>query len=317
MVPSPPPCETLLPDDELQLRIERDETIVFASSSGHCNLDCSYCIISPIAKHQPSLSYDDLRFVLDQLSGRVFMIFSGTGDFFAAQRRDDRLLTRLLADARVSVALDINGVVVHCIDSLPADALARIRQVNLTLHYRQLLDHNALRHWQRNALMLLRRLGDAVCVNMILSSPEQALWEPALQWYEQEVYREHARPLHLIQDVNRALTPADDAVVEGLQQRFGALIRSVRRGSFAQVFEPFESVTCPAGQEYFRIWHDGRIQACPNVPELRDAGHAKERRFDRRAAPFVCHDARHCDCYHIATAGKMIFHRKGRPPAHR
>ena len=87
-------CETWLPEDELQLHIERDETIVFASSSGHCNLDCSYCIISPIAKHQPSLSYDDLRFVLDQLNGRVFIIFSGTGDFFAAQRRYDLLLTR-------------------------------------------------------------------------------------------------------------------------------------------------------------------------------------------------------------------------------
>jgi len=314
---SNPACETWPPQDELQLRIERDETIVFASSSGHCNLDCSYCIISPIAKHQLSLSYDDLRFVLDQLTGRVFMIFSGTGDFFAAQRRDDRLLTRLLEDPRLSVALDINGVVVHCIDTLPAEALARIRQVNLTVHYQQLVDHNALRHWQRNALMLLQRLEPVVCVNMILSPPEQAVWEPALEWYEANVHRESPKPLHLIQDVNRPLTAADDNVIAHLQQRFGSMIRSVRRGSFAQVFEPFDYVTCPAGQEYFRIWHDGRIQACPNVPALHDCGHAKERRFAPRTAPIDCHDARHCDCYHIASAGKMVFHRAGQTPARR
>lgn len=298
------------PQDELQIRISRDETIVFASSSGHCNLDCSYCVVTPIAKHQPSLTYDDLHFMIEQIPGRIFFIFSGTGDFFAGYRRDDRLLARLLEHDRVAVALDINGVVVHCIDALRPEQLARIRHVNLTFHYRQLRDHRALTHWQRNASLLLQRLdGPDFFVNMILSSPESALWEQALDWYATNIFARHPKRIILIKDVNRDLAAPDEALLDRLQQRFAPLIQSVRRGAFAQAFEPFDYVTCPAGQEYFRVWNDGRIEACPNVETLRDAGHAKERRFTPRTLPFDCWNARHCDCFHIASAGKMTFHR--------
>ena len=66
-----------LPKDEMQIRFAPDETIYFVSSSGHCNLDCSYCVIQPVVKHQPSLNYDDLAFVLERTPGKVFFIFSG------------------------------------------------------------------------------------------------------------------------------------------------------------------------------------------------------------------------------------------------
>ena len=65
-----------LPKDEMQIRFAPDETIYFVSSSGHCNLDCSYCVIQPVVKHQPSLNYDDLAFVLERTPGKVFFIFS-------------------------------------------------------------------------------------------------------------------------------------------------------------------------------------------------------------------------------------------------
>ena len=80
----------------MRIRFASDETIVFASSSGHCNLDCSYCVASPVVKLQPSLTYEDLLFLKERVGGKVFFIFSGRGDFFTGYKKSDRLLARLL-----------------------------------------------------------------------------------------------------------------------------------------------------------------------------------------------------------------------------
>jgi len=167
--------ETLieLPPDEMRIRFARDETIWFVSSSGHCNLDCTYCVVQPIAKHKPSLTLQDLKFLLQQTPERALFIFSGIGDFFAGYKRDERLLAALLGDPRTGgVALDINGVVIHCFEDLSAAQLAEVRHVNLTFHYRQLRDHEALPRWQTNALTLLAKAdGPDFFVNTILSPP--------------------------------------------------------------------------------------------------------------------------------------------------
>lgn len=298
-----------LPEDEMQIRFAPDETIVFVSSSGHCNLDCSYCVISPVAKHQPSLTYEDLRFVHEQV-GKAFFIFSGTGDFFAGYRKSERLLSRLLEHEDIGVALDVNGVVVHCFEQLTLGQLAKVRHVNLTFHYRQLREHKALKVWQRNALAMLGKADSAdFFVNIVLSPPESGLWEEAFQWYEENLFAHHPKKLVLINDVNIPLGPQEEVVIERLHERFGPMIQSVRRGNFASVLKQFDHVSCAAGQSYFRVWNDGRIQACPNVEQLCDSGHAKERRLVRRSEPFACSDVRHCDCYHIASAGKMVYHK--------
>ncbi len=300
-----------LPPDEMQIRFERDETIFFVSSSGHCNLDCSYCVVNPIVKHQPSLSYDDLRFVLDQVAGRVFFIFSGKGDFFAGYRRDERLLARLLEEPRVGVALDVNGVVIHCFESLSPEQLSRVRHVNLTFHYRQLANHKALQVWRRNALTMLRRAdGPDFFLNLILSPPESHLWAEALDWYAANIHAESGKKLILIHDVERAFGAAEQAVEADLLARHGAMIQSVRRGQFADAFLDFDHVDCQAGVKYFRLWNDGRIDACPNVGELQAIGDAKARRFTPRQGPFRCRTVTFCDCYHVATAGHMVFHKR-------
>jgi hypothetical protein len=75
------------------------------------------------------------------------------------------------------------------------------------------------------------------------------------------------------------------------------------------VLKEFDHVSCPAGQTYFRVWNDGSIEGCPNVEGLRHSGNVKQRVFQRRSEPFTCTDVRYCDCYHIASAGKMVYHR--------
>lgn len=300
-----------LPEDEMRIKFAKDETIVFVSSSGHCNLDCSYCVITPVVKHNPSLTYEDLRFVHESIAGKKFFIFSGKGDFFAGYRKSDRLLAKLLDHDDIGVALDVNGVVIHCFDSLSPQQLAKIRHINLTFHYRQLLEHKALDVWKRNALTMLSMAdSEDFFVNIVLSPPERALWEDALTWYQDNVFAQCGKKLVLINDVNIPLSPADEEVISLLHDRFGQVIQSTRRGNFESVLKEFDHVSCPAGQSYFRVWNDGKIEACPNIDELRNSGNAKDRTFFPRSEPFICSDVRYCDCYHIASTGKMEFRRK-------
>ena len=70
----------------------------------------------------------------------------------------------------------------------------------------------------------------------------------------------------------------------------------------------FTKVLCPAGQAYFRIWNDGRVQGCPNLPgvaALYDGGNIKERRITIQPAPFQCNTPKYCDCHVIEALGKM------------
>ncbi|CQR42661.1 MAG: radical SAM protein [Thiomonas arsenitoxydans] len=299
-----------LPDDEMRLKFEANESIVFASSSGHCNLDCSYCVVEPVIKHKPSLTYDDLRFVQDRLGGRVFFIFSGRGDFFAGYRKSERLLARLLEHEDVAVALDVNGVAIHEFLELTREQLTRIRHINLTFHYRQLIDHRALGTWHRNALAMLDAAdGDDFFVNYILSPPERELWESGLSWYRENIFDVCGKQLVLINNVNLPLSGDDEAFVAALRERYGSMIRSLRIGNFESILKEFTQVSCPAGQTYLRVWNDGQIDACPNLVPLQNIGNAKERRLDLRTEPFYCSDVRHCDCYHLASAGKLTYFR--------
>lgn len=292
----------------LELDLTTDcEFVVFASSSGHCSLDCSYCIVDPIVKHQPTLGYEDFAFLFSQLAGRVFLILSGKGDFFAGYRKGERLLERLL-DHDIEVALDINGVMIHELPELSATALGKIRHVNLTLHYAQLVAKRALQTWQRNARLLIERLGGpGFLAGFVLTPGEQSLWREALAFYRQAVFEPTGQPLVLIQDARQSPDEAFTRAAESLAQEFAFMVEEVHHEDFAARFARHEYVLCPAGSGYFRVWNDGRIVGCPHVDALRECGNVKERRFTPHAGRFACREARYCDCNDIALAGKMVF----------
>ena len=291
------------------MKLETDcDAAIFVSSSGHCTLSCGYCIINPIAKRQPSIDFEDLRFLLTELGARkTFLAFSGVGDFFASHPRQARLLDRIL-DLPVEIGLDINGVIVQELPDLPGDKLAKIRYVNLTMHYHELCENRLLQTWARNARSVIGACKDTVWPDYIVSPLYADEWEAGIGFYKDEVYATAGRPLLLVPDINRPLSPEQLALLNKLASRHPDAVAGVHREDFAAGFAGRPRVACPAGRSYFRLWNDGRLQGCPNLPdvqELSDNGNAKARQIVRRDQPYLCSTPQFCDCNLIDGLGLM------------
>lgn len=282
------------------------EVVAFCSSSGHCQLDCDYCIVHPVIKRNPSLTYEDLRFFLDEVGGSAFLIFSGKGDFFAGYAKRDRLLEKLL-DHDVEVALDVNGVLLNEYPELSEEKLAKVRAINLTMHWRQIRDKRVEDLWAENARTILARHRGEMILGTILSPLVADSWEESIAFYEREVFAPTGQKLWMIQDCERPYTPEEKERYDALVARYEHLVERTHRDDFRAPFDGHEFVLCPAGANYFRIWNDGRVEGCPYVSERGDAGNLKERRLRRHETFFRCNTPRYCDCYDIAQLGKMRF----------
>lgn len=285
----------------------------FIASSGHCSLDCSYCVASPVVKHQPSLNGNDIDFLLDTVGKPSFLVFSGRGDFFAGYRKNERLLERILC-RDVEIALDVNGVMIHEFADLDAKLLSKIRIFNLTFHYSQLLHKGALSVWARNANLIIERMmpllghdSSAFIVDMIVTPGEQHLWDEALAFYQQEVWSKTGKQLLLQKDIFSEFSPEITDKLTLLAANYPNVIESIHQEDFQSRFSDFEYVDCPAGSRYFRIWNDGLVQGCSIVSEIQNLGNLKERRFNPLDRTIQCSDARHCDCNAIAQLGWMEF----------
>lgn len=281
------------------------EVSLFVSSSGHCTLDCPYCIINPIAKGEPSLNYEDIAFVLDRFKTRAFMAFSGKGDFFAGYKRSERLLSAIL-DREVEIGLDINGVLIHEFPELTTEKLNKIRSINLTMHYQQIKEKHLQKMWARNARVLIERKGQDMLLGTIMSPLVMDFWEESLLFYDSEIFSRTGKKLVLVRDINRPLDPEAEDLLRSLQERFSDSVERVHQEDFTAVFQGCNQVLCPAGSAYFRIWNDGTIQGCPNIETLSRCGNAKERKIVIREQWFRCSQTRYCDCNIIEGLGKMI-----------
>ena len=284
------------------------ELVFFVNSSGHCTFDCSYCIINPIAKKQASINYEDIRFLLESMGNRkAFLAFSGVGDFFAGYARNDRFLDRIL-DHDIEVALDINGAIIQEFADLSEQKVARIKYINLTMHYHEIRVRRSFDQWSRNAKCLIGRRYEEIHPDYIVTPAYRDEWEEALRFYRDQVYAETGKPLVLVRDINRPLSEEEESQLQELGRQFGEMIGGLHKEDFAAVFEGRPEVLCPAGQKYFRIWNDGRVQGCPNLPDVAsvsDNGNLKERRLRVNDAPFLCSMAKFCDCNIIENLGRM------------
>lgn len=285
----------------------------FISSSGHCSLDCTYCVASPVVKHHLSLNGDDIDFLLDTVAKPAFLAFSGRGDFFAGYHKNDRFLERVLR-RDVEVALDVNGVMIHEFSELDEALLAKIRLFNLTFHYSQLRRKKALNVWARNANLIIERMMPlidhdelAFVVDMIVTPGEQELWDEALEFYQREVWSKTGKQLLLQRDVLSEFSPEIDARLRSMATGYDSVVEQVHQEDFNSRFANFEYVNCPAGSRYFRIWNDGLVQGCPHVAQIQNLGNLKERRFSPIDHRIRCSDARHCDCNAIAIVGWMDY----------
>lgn len=281
-------------------------TVVFCSSSGHCQLDCSYCVVNPVIKRNPSLTYEDVAYFLGEIGTSVFFIFSGKGDFFAGYAKKDRFLGRLL-EHDVEVALDVNGLLLQEYPELPEALRRKVRYVNLTMHFEQLRRKNAEALWAENARTLLRLHEGTLNLNTILSPLETDSWEESLVFFEREVFGPTGRKVTLVSDCDRAFSAEQRAAHDRLRERFAPMVEETYAADFEGAFAGRGAVLCPAGKSYFRIWNDGRVEGCPWIGELGGLGNLKERRFSPRPAPFRCTTPRFCDCYDILQLGRMGF----------
>jgi len=281
------------------------EVVFFVSSSGHCSLDCRYCIINPIVKHNPSLTYEDLKFLIDKFKKKAYFAFSGKGDFFAGYKKTENLLAKLL-EHDVEVTLDINGVMIHEFPVLPASSLNKIRLINLTMHYNALKEKNALRVWKNNAKILIEKKGDNMLLGFIISSPERDLWDEALTFFENDIFNLTGKKVTLIKDVNIPYEQSENDIRK-LNAKYGHFIEEVCEFDFSTRFKNVDHVICPAGKTYYRIWNDGRVEGCPNISELGNAGNVKERVIHVRDQSFLCSQPNYCDCSAIEWLGKMEY----------
>lgn len=280
------------------------EVVFFVSSSGHCTLDCPYCIIEPIAKREQSLNYGDIEFLLETFQKKAFLAFSGKGDFFAGYKKSDKLLTSIL-DREVEVALDINGVLIHEFSELSDRHLKKIRSVNLTMHYQQIREKNLLHVWAENARILVDKKGDDMLLGTIVSPMLMSHWEESLSFYAKEIFNKTGKKIVLVKDINRPFGEEAETFLMSLQERFSDSVERVHQEDFAEIFEGRNHVFCPAGSSYFRVWNNGDVQGCPNIHELSRCGNVKERRLVIRNKPFCCSEMIYCDCNIIEGLGKM------------
>ena len=94
---------------------------------------------------------------------------------------------------------------------------------------------------------------------------------------------------------------------QALCDNYPEVVAGTHREDFAAGFADRPLKSLPCGRRYFRVWNDGRLQGCPNLPhvaDLFDCGNVKERRLKFRQADFMCDSPRFCDCHVIDGLGK-------------
>ena len=280
------------------------EVLFFVSSSGHCTLECAYCIIDPIAKKEASLNSRDVAFLLDHFQKKAFLAFSGKGDFFAGYNGSDRFLEKILK-RDVEIGLDINGVLIHEFSELSDEYIVKIRYVNLTMHYQQLKKMNLLRVWAKNARILIEKKGSEMFLGTILSPALKNCWEESLRFYEKEIFQKTGKALTMVKDVNTIFSKEDEALLLSLRKKFSNMTTAIHEEDFSKIFQEGIAVLCPAGKTYFRIWNDGGVQGCPMIPALSCLGNLKERKISVKKKLFYCRQPMYCDCNIIEGLGKM------------
>ena len=282
------------------------DVVVFCSSSGHCQLDCDYCVVHPVIKRNPSLTYDDLAWFLGEVRQRVLFMFSGKGDFFAGYAKRDRLLDRLL-DHDVEVALDINGVLLQEYPEIAPEKLRKIRYINLTMHYRQLREKRVEKVWVENARTILEKHGGELLLGTILSPLGDDQWDEALEFYEREIFRPTGQRMWMIRDCER---PSSAGQEEKLAAPRGALRpddRALPHGGPGEGVRGSRPCSVRRGGTISASGTTDASRAVRTSPSSANAGNVKERRLARREAHFRCSTPHFCDCNNIEALGKMRY----------
>lgn len=269
-----------------------DRKILFAVSSGVCNLRCSYCTTNRPTGN-PSLTKDDFSFIFDKFGENIYFILSGLGDFFVSYPKEQRLLHFLLQH-NVNLFLCINGVEIGELAEHDLEGREKIRGLEVSFHYAAMKERKFLTGWLSN-ITTLQKEGYNFFVKMVFSMDEENIWEEAIDFYKKEIYAITRQRLSITADFLSPKKTALAAAVECIQNKYPDYIMR-REPERTTVKQPLSA--CPAGSRYFRVLFNGDIVPCEAFQHFTSfrLGNTKKKEVVAFTRDVLCDISDYCDC---------------------
>jgi len=287
--------------------------VFFATSSGLCNLKCSYCITGRPSINN-NLAVDDFAFIFDHFGENIYFVFSGIGDFFCGYPKKDYLL-RFLLKHDVNIYLDINGVDIKELGDTDLEGKEKIDMINVSYHFGAMKRQGLLKQWVSS----IRQIQDGnynYDIKVVASPNEKDILEEAITFYAHEVQPFTRQKLILVPDgmvdlkpqlpeLNRIAGAHPEAVMF-----FGR--QSVYRGD---CLSERLSLPCAAGSRYFRIFNNGDIIPCElfanNIQSK--LGNVKKRDVMTFRRDVFCSYSKLCDCSWAGNPRTGLLNERGNP----
>lgn len=275
---------------------KKSRKVIFATSSGLCNLQCPYCITNR-PRINNNLNRDDFSYIFKYLGENIYFVFSGLGDFFCGYPKNEQLLGFLLRHD-VSIYLDINGVDIKELGETELEGCEKIDMINISYHFGTMKKQKVLNTWVDSIRKIhLNRIN--YDIKMVVSPVERDIWDEAILFYRNEVQPITGQRLMLAPD---GLIELKDQLsgLKRIAELYKDTVVSLGRESIYKErrFPPAGTLPCPAGSRYFRVLNNGDIMPC----ELFDGhlqvrlGNLKRRDITTFKRDVYCDYTGFCDC---------------------
>jgi hypothetical protein len=287
-----------------------DRKVFFVTSSGLCNLNCSYCITGRPRIHS-SLGLEDFTFLFDYFGDNIYFIFSGLGDFFCGYSADELLLKFLLGH-NVNIFLDINGVDIKELGDPDLPGKEKIDMINVSYHYNTMKNQRLLDRWAESVrkIQANRYKYD---IKMVAAPAERDIWNEAVLFYKKEIQPITRQKLCIVPDGLTDLA----SQCEGLNQlaaKFQEAVFFSGRGAMYKE-RPDDAASdhsCPAGSRYFRLLHTGDIIPC-ELFYPQPLGNLKQKTLSVFRKDVACSYTGFCDCQWATNPGTRLLNERGKP----
>lgn len=287
--------------------------VFFATSSGLCNLKCSYCITDRPSINN-NLAVDDFAFIFKHFGENVYFVFSGIGDFFCGYPKNDYLL-RFLLEHDVNIYLDINGVDIKELGDPDLEGKEKIDMINVSYHFGAMKRQNLLKGWV-SSIRKIQTNNYNYDIKMVASPSEKDILEDAILFYANEVQPITGQRLILVPD---GLIDLQTQLPElnGIADMHNEVVMLLGRQSVykGDRFPEGLSLPCAAGSRYFRIFNNGDIIPCELIGNNIQSrlGNVKRREVMTFNRDVLCSYSRLCDCSWASNPRTGLLNEQGEP----
>lgn len=292
---------------------KKKRKVFFATSSGLCNLKCSYCITDRPSINN-NLTVDDFAFIFDHFGDNIYFVFSGIGDFFCGYPKKDYLLSFLLKHD-VNIYLDINGVDIKELGDPDLHGKEKIDMINVSYHYGAMKRQNLLKQWVRS-MQKIQHNKYSYDIKIVASPDEKDILEEAITFYAHEVQPFTGQKLILVPDGMVDLKPQLPELNRIADEHNGAVMLFGRQSVYkGDRFPEGLSLPCAAGSRYFRIFNNGDIIPCElfanNIQSK--LGNLKKRDVMNFRRDVSCSYSKLCDCSWASNPRTGLLNEQGNP----